>query len=187
MKTRSMVGILVVGLSGVAMAAACGDDSVDDGASSSSSTTTATTTSQGGSVSGSGSSSGSGSGSGGAEPVVEEVVAFDPASFELPEGLAIRGNDALVGLAFSGAIDTVPLGGGAATGFASLPAPPPNTSFMTGVGIDTDGAVYGALVSFTADAQAGIYRAPSTGGPATLFASDPSMVFPNGQIGRAHV
>jgi sugar lactone lactonase YvrE len=51
---------------------------------------------------------------------------------------------------------------------------------MTGLTIDSAGALYGALVSFTADAQPGVYKAPATGGAATLFASDPAMIFPNG-------
>jgi hypothetical protein len=112
--------------------------------------------------------------------VVEVVASFDPAAFELPEGLAVSGDDAYVGFAFTGLIDSLPLDGGARASFASLPPPPPNTSFMTGLGFDGDGNLYGALVSFTADAQAGIYRAPPAGGTASLFASHAQMVFPNG-------
>src|SRR5262249_30654069 len=85
-----------------------------------------------------------------------------------------------VGFAFTGLVESLPLEGGARASFASLPPPPPNTSFMTGVGFDGDKSFYGALVSFTADAQAGIYKTPSTGGAAKLFASHAQMVFPNG-------
>lgn len=50
----------------------------------------------------------------------------------------------------------------------------------TGLTLDTEGRVYAAYVSFTADAAAGVYRVDVSGGDATLFASHPSMVFPNG-------
>ncbi|HVY48529.1 MAG TPA: SMP-30/gluconolactonase/LRE family protein, partial [Minicystis sp.] len=47
---------------------------------------------------------------------------------------------------------------------------------------DSSGKLYGALVSFTADAEPGVYVAPPAGGAATLFASHPSMTFPNGFV-----
>jgi sugar lactone lactonase YvrE len=111
---------------------------------------------------------------------VEVVVAFDPAAFELPEGLAIDGGEAIVGFAFTGAIERIALADGTRSPFATTPPPPPNTSFVTGVGLDDAGFLYAALVSFTDDATAGIYRAPAEGGEATLWASHEMMVFPNG-------
>jgi sugar lactone lactonase YvrE len=111
---------------------------------------------------------------------VEAVVNFDPSKGELPEGLVIVGSVAKVGFAPTGGVVSVPLAGGTAKPFASLPPPPPNTSLMTGLTVDAAGNLYGALVSFTPDAQAGVYKAPASGGAATLFASVPEMIFPNG-------
>ncbi len=189
MKTHPRASIISLSLCLAAFTAACGNPS-NDGSTSSNSSAAATTGQGGnavttsavtsGSTSTSTSTSTSSSAAGGGGPTVEEVVAYDPASFELPEGLAISGTNALVGLSFSGEIDAVPIAGGAKSPYASLPTPPPNTSFMTGVGVDGAGAIYGALVSFTSAAQPGIYKSPQAGGAATLFASDPAMVFPNG-------
>lgn len=117
------------------------------------------------------------------EPVVPEieiVVAYDPAAFELPEGLFLAGGDAIVGHAFTGAIDRVSLTDGTRTPLGATPPPPQDTSFVTGITQDADGRTYAAVVSFTADLQAGIYRTAADGGDATLWASDPAMVFPNG-------
>ncbi len=123
---------------------------------------------------------GMGGGGGSTAPTVEVVAKFDPSKGELPEGLVVVGADARVGIAPTGSVVSVPLAGGAATPFASLPPPPPNTSLVTGLTVDAAGALYGALVSFTADAQPGVYKAPASGGAATLFASTPEMIFPNG-------
>ncbi len=113
-------------------------------------------------------------------PQVEIVVAFDPDAFELPEGLFVAGGDAIVGYAFTGALERVALADGSRTALGATPPPPPDTSFITGVTQDPDGRTYVALVSFTADLQAGIYRTDVDGGEATLWASDPAIVFPNG-------
>ncbi|MEZ4295860.1 MAG: SMP-30/gluconolactonase/LRE family protein [Polyangiaceae bacterium] len=122
-----------------------------------------------------------GGGTGGiAKPEASVLVELDPAKFELPEGLAIDGNTAYVGYAFTGAVEKIDLTTGERSPFVQTPPPPPNTSFVTGIGLDANKQVHAAFVSFTADAQAGIYRAPAAGGEATLFASNPNMVFPNG-------
>jgi sugar lactone lactonase YvrE len=145
---------------------ACGDDSdpavTDD-------TTTSTDTSAAGTSTGEP-----------AEPEVEIVVAFDPAAFELPEGLFVAGDDAIVGHAFTGAIERIALADGTRTPLGATPPPPADTSFVTGITQDQAGRTYAAVVSFTADLQAGIYRSDAAGGDATLWASDPAIVFPNG-------
>lgn len=179
--------------------AACGDDgdataSTETTGASTSATDVSTTdpgsSSGGGSLStsdGSSSDDGSSDSSGGSSTTsggvgleLEAVVAFDPAAFELPEGLVIDGGDAIVGFAFTGAIERVALADGARTPLAVTPTPPPNTSFLTGLGLDGDGVIHAAVASFTADLAPGIYRAPADGGDAELWASDPAMVFPNG-------
>lgn len=155
-------------------------------ASSTAGTTASTTTTasdSGGSESGAtddGATDDSGSTGGPTGLELEPLVVFDPAAFELPEGLELDGGDALVGFAFTGAIERVSLTDGSRTAVATTPPPPPNTSFVTGLTTDGDGQIYAAVVSFTADLAAGIYRAPAEGGDAVLWASDPAMVFPNG-------
>jgi sugar lactone lactonase YvrE len=177
-----------------------GDGSPGDGASSSSEGTTSTlgttvdpdssggsttvspTTTAGssGSSSDEGSTAGESSSGGPGEVEVELLVELDAAAFELPEGLFIDGDEAVVGFAFTGAIERIALGDGTREPFAATPTPPQNTSFVTGITLDAQGRVYAAVVSFTADLQAGIYRADGDGGDATLWASDPAMLFPNG-------
>lgn len=111
---------------------------------------------------------------------MEVLAELDPAAYELPEGLAVRDDRLYLGFALTGAVESFGLSGAGREAFATFPPPPPNTSFLTGLTFDDAGALYGAYVSFTTDAQAGIYRAPAGGGAATLWASDASMVFPNG-------
>jgi sugar lactone lactonase YvrE len=116
------------------------------------------------------------------------IAAFDPAVGELPEGLAIdpRGARALVGFAPTGAVVSVDLDSGAVAPHGKLPTPPPNNAgFMTGFAVDADGDLLAALVSFDPSVQAGIYRVPASGGDATLHASDPGMLFPNGIVALA--
>jgi len=113
----------------------------------------------------------------------EMVIGFDASKGQLPEGLVITADGhALVGFAPSGEIVSIDLTKrpGDAKAFAKLPTPVPNMGFVTGLALDREERFYGALVSFSPDVQAGIYRTPSTGGNATLFASTPGMVFPNG-------
>jgi sugar lactone lactonase YvrE len=113
-------------------------------------------------------------------PQIDVLVELDAELFELPEGLFIDGTDAIVGFAFTGAVERIALADGTRTPFAATPPPPPNTSFVTGVTVDADGRLYAAVVSFTPDLTAGIYRAEADGGAAALWATDPGMVFPNG-------
>jgi sugar lactone lactonase YvrE len=108
------------------------------------------------------------------------LAPLDAAAFELPEGLAIRGDKAIVGYAFTGQIESVDLATGERTPLASAPPPPPNTAFMTGVDADADGRILAAYVSFTPDAAPGIYRTAVGGGEAALWASHPDMILPNG-------
>lgn len=150
---------------------------------SSGTTTTATTdgsSSDGGSSDESSSTAADSSTGETGEPTVELLLELDAAAYELPEGLFVDGDEAVVGFAFTGAIERIALADGARTPFAATPPPPANTSFVTGITQDDAGRVYAAVVSFTPELQAGIYRADAEGGDATLWASDPAMVFPNG-------
>jgi hypothetical protein len=121
---------------------------------------------------------------------ITRTVAFDPARFELPEGLAIDGDVAYVGLALTGEVVRVDLKTGVRTPFGQVPMPPMAGDRPGGVvtGLAVDGArnVY-ATLDVTApppDASpapvTGIYRITPAGGIGELFASSPAMIFPNG-------
>lgn len=111
-------------------------------------------------------------------PALERVASFDPAQGQLPEGLAVVGDTAYVGFAPTGVVARVDLATGAAQPWGKLPTPPANAGFMTGLAA-RGGELFAALVSFTPDVQAGVYRIPATGGDAVLVARDPAMIFPN--------
>jgi sugar lactone lactonase YvrE len=137
-----------------------------------------------GAVGGLGGDGAGGTGEGGAAgggASIEVIADFDPAAGQLPEGIAVLGGQAYVGLAPTGEIVGVDLDPvGAPAGYANLPPPAAGTAFMTGMEVDATGQLYVAMASFAGDPAPGIYRAPAGGGAATLFASDPGMYFPNG-------
>ncbi len=112
------------------------------------------------------------------EPKV--VASFDAAAGELPEGLAEADGAAYVTFAPTGEIRRVDLATGATTRFSKLPTPVANKGFATGLLFGRDRSLYAALVSFDPSVRAGIYRVPSGGGEAKLFAQNPKMAFPNG-------
>jgi sugar lactone lactonase YvrE len=115
-----------------------------------------------------------------ATPVaVTEVARLDGAQGSMSEGLAVRGKTAYLGYAASGQVVAVDLDSGAVTPYSSLPQPVSGKGFVSGLAAHGDD-LYGALVSFVPEVQAGIYRAAAAGAPATLFASHPEMAFPNG-------
>lgn len=115
---------------------------------------------------------------GAAGPTLERVASFDPALGQLPEGLAVAGDTVYVGFAPTGVVARVDLATGAAQPWGKLPAPVPGKGFMTGLAA-RGGEVLAALVSFTPEVAAGVYRIPAAGGDAVLLASAPAMAFPN--------
>ncbi len=158
------------------MLGACGEDATGSGGAGGEAAATGPTNAATGSTA----ATQGGTGGGGAQaPVVEVLASFDGAAFELPEGLAVRGGDVLVGFALSSTIDRFDLDGGGRAAFASLPLPPPNTGFMTGLTTSSSGEVLAALASFSGDPVPGAYVAPE-GGPSALFASHAELVLPNG-------
>lgn len=135
----------------------------------------------GGASGGEGPSGGSNEGGGGAPGAeLEVVVDFDETVFELPEGLFIDGDSALVGFGTTGAVDRFGLPGGERSAYATFPLLTPDVSFMTGVTLAADDALLAAVVSFSPDLTAGVYRAATEGAEGTLWASHPQMFFPNG-------
>ena len=116
-------------------------------------------------------------------PVNEPQIVheFDVAMFQLPEGLDVRDGTAYVGLV-TGPVFTVDPDDGTATIIGGLMGlPQDNTAIMTGLVAGKQGELYVALDVFApGDFVTGIYKIPKGGGPGTLFASDPGMLFPNG-------
>ncbi|MCE9578566.1 MAG: hypothetical protein K8W52_35900 [Deltaproteobacteria bacterium] len=111
-------------------------------------------------------------------PALRVITPFAAATGQLPEGVVVVGPDAYVGLAPLGQILRVDLATGTSTPFATLPTPEAGKGFMTGLAFH-DGYLYAGLTSFVPEIPPGVYRVPTTGGAATLFASNPGMTFPN--------
>jgi sugar lactone lactonase YvrE len=154
-------------------------DTEDDGEAESAGGTTTTGDDGAGETQGSTEDS---AGSTGAEdqPALEIVAQFDPAMWQLPEGLALLGEDAFVAFAPSGQVYRVDTTGAEAPApYASVPPLPPNEAFITGIAFDDQDRLLVALPSFAADPPTGIYRAPAGGGEATLFAAHEAMMFPS--------
>lgn len=108
------------------------------------------------------------------------IATFEAAKGGLPEGLAVQGAFAYVGLAPTGQIMRVALADGTVSPYAALPTPAANKGFMTGMEFDASGQLYVALASFVDKPQAGIYRVLADGSQTSLFAAHERMSFPNG-------
>jgi sugar lactone lactonase YvrE len=114
------------------------------------------------------------------EPMLEVIAAFDPAMGQLPEGLALRDDDAFVAFAPTGQVWRVDTTGAREPEvFASVPPLPPNMAFITGLAFDDQDRLLVALPSFAPEVTTGIYRAPADGGDATLFSTHAMMGFPS--------
>lgn len=107
------------------------------------------------------------------------ITRFDAAKGQLPEGLAVNEEGAVVGIAGSGEVWKIGFNG-QRTLLGNAPAPIPGKGFLTGLIFAPNGDVLAALASFSNEVQPGIYRIPRTGGTARLFAKHPQMSFPNG-------
>src|SRR5262249_33223422 len=119
-----------------------------------------------------------------AAPSLKFIAQFDPSQGQLPEGLAITadGTAADFGFAPTGKIVKVSLPSREVSDFGSVPPPPPNGGFVTGLAIDGAGNVYVAAASPAGPSvyQPGVYKIPATGGAGTLFAEDSRFALPNG-------
>lgn len=106
--------------------------------------------------------------------VAEEVVSFDPAAGELPEGIAIdRRGTIYVGLAPLGQVRRI-----TADGAQSVLATLPNgQGLLVGLAVDARGIVYAALASFD-PATHGV-RPVDRDGASERLASLPANGFPN--------
>ncbi|ADO72720.1 SMP-30/gluconolactonase/LRE family protein [Stigmatella aurantiaca] len=110
---------------------------------------------------------------------VSQVLAFDMAQGQFPEGLAVRGGDAYVGMAPTGQVLRISASG-AVTPYGRWPSIPPNAGFLTGLVFDAEGNLYAGLASYSPQLRTGIYRLAAQAEEATLFASHPELAFPNG-------
>ncbi|MFQ6011878.1 MAG: SMP-30/gluconolactonase/LRE family protein [Nitrososphaerales archaeon] len=96
-----------------------------------------------------------------------KVTSFDPSASEAPEGIAVDGNgNVYIGLAFTGEVRKI-APDGSVSSFAQLPSP--GNGFMTGLAVDSSGALFIALASF--DENHGIWRVNADGSDAKIFAS----------------
>ncbi|MFT3775952.1 MAG: hypothetical protein QM820_62200 [Minicystis sp.] len=177
MSTIKLASLATIASLGIALAACSNSDTNGTGG---------TGGGTGGTPSSSSSSSSSGTGgTGGTAPAEPTFVAhFDAAKGELPEGLFINGNKALVGYAALGKIVNVDLTAGTISDFGSIPAPPANAGFMLGIIADGSGNVY---VGFGGGpgtpVKNGVYKLPAAGGAVNdPWAADPEMNFPNGFV-----
>ncbi len=105
------------------------------------------------------------------------LVAFDAGENELPEGLAVRGDEIFVGMATAQSVVRIAPDGRET--FATYPSLGDGAGFLTGLSFAADGSLWAGLASFNPDIQTGIYRVGANGGQAELFASANGMAFPN--------
>ncbi|HZO16971.1 MAG TPA: hypothetical protein VFB62_27030, partial [Polyangiaceae bacterium] len=155
------------------VAGGCSDDEAETTAAGPSATSTS-------SQSTGGSGGAGGMQTGGAPPALEVLASFDAATGELPEGLALRDDNAYVGFATLGAVVSVSTMGGEPASYAQATGLPADNVFLTGLTFDAQGQLYAAVPSFVMNPAPGVYRAPAGGGDATLFATDAAMFFPSG-------
>ncbi len=122
---------------------------------------------------------GGGGGAGGSMPAKpEQVVAFDPAMGELPEGLAIDGTTAYVGLAVVNKVLKIDLNTKQRSDFGSVPGSLIGVNYTLGLAVDK-GIVYAAVGSDDPVQFApGVYKFPAAGGDATLFGKHLEMSYP---------
>lgn len=159
--------------------AACGGDLAPSGG-------TTVASSSGGSTSSSVASSGSSGGGGSETPELKFLAKFDAAKYQLPEGLWVTPDSttAYVGFAATGQIMAVSLADDKVSEFATVPAPPANKGFVTGITRSSAGDLYVAAATLDPTAYPGaIYKIPAKGGPVTKpFAFDAAMTLPNGLV-----
>jgi hypothetical protein len=167
--------ILLTALGLSASIAACGGDLAPSGGST-------VASSSGGSTS----TSSAASSGGGETPELAYLAKFDAAKYELPEGLWVTPDSktAYVGFAATGQIKSVSLADDKVAEFATVPAPPANKGFVTGITQSAAGDLYVAAATLDPAVYKGaIYKVPVKGGAVTTpFAADPTMTLPNGLV-----
>jgi hypothetical protein len=129
---------------------------------------------------------GGSSGGGGSAPELKFLAKLDAAKSQIPEGLWVTPDSktAYLGYAFTGQIAAVTLADDTVADFASVPAPPANKGFVTGITQSAAGDLYVAAATLDPAAyKGGIYKVPAKGGAVTtLFAANAAMTLPNGLV-----
>lgn len=114
------------------------------------------------------------------------LAKLDAAKSQIPEGLWVTPDSttAYLGYAFTGQIVAVTLADTTVADSASVPAPPANKGFVTGITQSAAGDLYVAAATLDPAAyKGGIYNVPAKGGAVTtLFAADAAMTLPNGLV-----
>ncbi|WP_437580023.1 SMP-30/gluconolactonase/LRE family protein [Sorangium sp. So ce887] len=132
------------------------------------------------------SSSNGGGGDSVSTPELNLLAELDAAKSQLPEGLWVAADSktAYMSYALTGEIVAVSLADNKVSAFATVPAPPANTGFVTGITQSAAGDLYVAAASLNPASYApGIYKIPAAGGPVTTaFATDAAMNLPNGLV-----
>ena len=110
------------------------------------------------------------------------VAALDPAKGEFGEGLTLdRARTRAYTATAAGSILSIDLADGSKVEYGKLPKPPSDgTVYVLGLAFDSASNLYVAVASFGPRYKGGIYKVPSGGGKATLYASGSGMAFPNG-------
>lgn len=115
-------------------------------------------------------------------PALSTVVAFNPAAYELAEGLTVRDGKAYVGLVPTGTIVQIDQAG-TRTDYGHVPAGG-NDGYTLGLVFGSQGELYALETRNDTSASApvpGVYKIPAGGGTSTTpFATDPAFGFPNG-------
>jgi hypothetical protein len=123
---------------------------------------------------------------------ITTVAGFNASEGQLPEGLAIMGDDVFVSFAPQAQVvrlnqnltgtNTTTIQNQSDTtftDFGSWPTIPQNMGFMTGLAFDRQQNLYAAIASLTSEVKSGVYRVGPDGGNATLFVTHPRMQLPN--------
>ncbi|MEO0398213.1 MAG: SMP-30/gluconolactonase/LRE family protein [Pseudomonadota bacterium] len=108
---------------------------------------------------------------------VSVTLSLDPKANELPEGLAVRGDEVFLGLAMAQKV--IRIADGEQSEFATYPSLPQGKGFLTGLSVAPDGSLWAGLASYDEKTTTGVYKVGSDGGNATLFATAEGMVLPN--------
>jgi hypothetical protein len=107
------------------------------------------------------------------------IVQFNVAEGNNPEGIDIKNGIAYVSISTKSTAIKVDLSSGGVTELGTLPKSGPGGGIVTGLNVDENGDVVVGLASPGGDPAPGLYRIPSSGGAATLYASKSGIIFPN--------
>ncbi len=115
-------------------------------------------------------------------PSVEVVTSFIRLVGSFPEGVSVAAGVAYVAFSVTGEVARVDIATGQTATFGQVPAPGAGAGFVLGLAVDAVGDVYAAVASGAPQVDTGIYRIPSSGGAAKIFAKHQEMKVPNAMV-----